>query len=206
MKTYILVLAILGMGHIAHAQQGPVFSLGASTLGATLEASYRVGPNFGIRGIAGYGRANLSADYNGAPLTATATIGGYGLLADVYFGGGARLTAGAIAPNYGANLAISGDLTLSGTTFNNVNITGTMGTLNQIAPMLSIGYEKVFVNNWGVSADIGATYTGGLTLSATDNNAQIPQADIESELATINAELGQVTILPFVKFGVSFAF
>lgn len=206
MKTVILAVAILLTGISVQAQQGPVVSLGASSLGATFEAGYRLGPNFGLRGIAGFGSADFSSDFNGAPLAGTANIGGAGILADVYFGGGGRITAGGMIPDYSADLAIIGDITVEGTTFNNVDIVGSIDTINRFAPVVAIGYEKIFRNNWGISADLGAIYTGGFALTATDNSTQIPQVDLDSELASTNTELGQITILPFVKFSVSFAF
>ncbi len=206
MKTVFLIMASMLFAVAAQAQQGPVVSFGASTLGATVEAGYRMGPNFGLRGIFGLGQANLSRSFNGAPLTGTATLGGVGILADVYFGGGGRITAGGMAPNFGASLSAAGNITVQGTAFNNVNIVGTIDTVNSYAPVLAIGYEKIYRNNWGISADFGAIYTGGFSLSATDQSAQIPQADLNSELAGTNAELGQITILPFVKLSVSFAF
>lgn len=190
----------------AHAQSGPTISLGGSTLGATLEAEYRLGPNFGLRGIAGSGSAGFNTDFSGAPATGTLNIGGIGAIADVYFGGGARVSAGGIAPNYGANLAITGDITVNGTPFNNVNISGKIDTLKRFSPVVAIGYSKTFRNNWGISADLGAMYTGGFALTATDNSGQISQVDLDSELAATNTELGQITILPFVKLSVSFAF
>ncbi|NOR62026.1 MAG: hypothetical protein GQ535_05955 [Rhodobacteraceae bacterium] len=205
MKTVFLSLFLMFTTLPAQAQQ-PVVSFGGSTLGATFEAGYRLGPNFGLRGIAGFGSVGFNSDYNGTPLTGTANIGGVGLLADVYLGGGGRISAGGISQNYGADLTISGDITVEGTTFNNVDISASIDTMNRFAPVVAIGYEKTFRNNWGISADLGALYTGGFSLTATDNSTQIPQVDLDSELSTTNAELGQITILPFVKLSVSFAF
>ena len=206
MKILVFTLALLLSGLAATAQQGPILSLGSSTLGATMEAGYRLGPNFGVRGIVGYGTANFSSAYSGAPMSGSATIGGFGLLADMYLGGGARMSAGGMVPTYQADLGISGDITVNGTAFTGVNITGSVSTTNGIAPVLAIGYEREFLNNWGISADFGAMYTGGFTLSATDNSAQIPQVDLDAELSSTNAALGKISVLPFVKLGVSFSF
>jgi len=206
MKPIFLALIFMLSGLMAQAQEGPFLSLGGSTLGATLEAGYRIGPNFGLRGIVGYGAAGFSGSYSGAPMTGSATIGGYGLLADVYFGGGARISAGGMVPNYRADLAISGDITVNGTAFTGVDIAGQIASTRRIAPVLAIGYARRFPNNWGISADFGAMYTGGFVLTASDNSAQIPQVDLDAELAATNAELGQITILPFIKLGVSFSF
>ncbi len=213
MKTVFLYFAFSLLASSAHAQQPISVNFGGSTLGATLEAGYRLGPNFGLRGIAGFGNANFSSDFNDAPLTGTAQIGGVGIIADIYFGGGGRISAGGIAPNYGPTLSVTSDITVEGSIFNNVDIAGFISTVNRFAPVVAIGYQKEFRNNWGISADFGAMYTGGFALTATDNSAtatdnsaQIPQADLDSELSTTNAELGQITILPFVKLGVSFAF
>ncbi|MBL1436173.1 MAG: hypothetical protein COB08_008245 [Rhodobacteraceae bacterium] len=206
MRPVYLFLAFSLFANASQAQQPITVSLGGSTLGATLEAGYRLGPNFGLRGIAGFGQANFESDFKGAPLIGTAHIGGVGILADVYFGGGGRITAGGIVPNYEATLAVTGDISVEGSAFSNVDIAGSISTVNRFAPIVAIGYERVFRNHWGVSADFGAMYTGGFFITATDNSTQIPQIDLDSELSTTNAELGQITILPFVKLGVSFAF
>jgi len=206
MKPILPALAFVLSSLMAQAQEGPILSLGTSTLGATLEAGYRIGPNFGLRGIAGYGATNFNTSYSGAPMNGKATIGGYGLLADLYFGGGARMSAGGIVPNYGADLTISGDITVNGSAFTGVDITGNIDTMRRFAPVLAFGFARKFPNNWGISADLGAMYTGGFVLTARDNSAQIPQVDLDAELAATNAELGQITILPFVKLGVSFSF
>ncbi len=206
MRFIQLILLITGLAGAVQAQQRPVLNFGIGSLGATVEAGFRLGDNLGIRGVGGYGRGAVSTSFNGAPVSGTATIGGYGVLADLYLGGGARLSAGALAPLYRADMAITGNITVNGFAFNNVDIAASVSPLRQVAPVLALGYEKSWRNNWGISADIGAMYMGGFSLSATDNSSQIPQGDLDAELAASNAELGQITILPYVKLGVSFQF
>ncbi len=204
MWKIILIFSACLYAPLAMAQSG--LSLGASSLGATLEAQLRLGPSFGLRGIAGYGEADFQRDYNGAPLIGTARVGGIGVLADLYLGGGARLSAGAIVPKFGADFAISGAITVNGAAFNNVNITGSMDSIWQYAPVAALGYQRDFGRNWGMSADIGAIYTGGFSISASDSSGQISEQDLAAELADSNARLGHISVLPFVKLGVSFAF
>lgn len=206
MKNLAALLLSIWAVSDARAQDGPEFSLGAGTLGATLEVGYQLNPNFGIRGIAGYAGGTFSDTYEGAPLSGTATIGGVGVLADMYLGGGIRLTAGAIAPNYGAEMRIAGDITIEGYSYSGVDIAASVTSTNKIAPVLAVGYEKSFGNHWGVTADLGAMYVNGFTISATDNSGQISDADITTELAETNADLANIPVLPFVKIGVSFAF
>ncbi len=205
MRHVIAIFILFLAGFSAQAQQGAV-SFGVGSLGATVEAGYRLGPNFGLRGIAGFAQADKRSQYNGAPLTGRATIGGVGVLTDLYFGGGGRITAGGILQNYGADLAITGNMTVNGVAFTNIDVVGRLDAVNRLAPVVAIGYEKAFGSHWGVSADLGAMYTGGFTLTAVDNSTQIPQADLDTELAATNADLGQITLLPFVKLSVSFAF
>lgn len=167
MKTVFTILAIWLSALPLQAQQRSTVSFSDSTLGATPEAGYRLGPNFG---------------------------------------GVGRISAGSIAANYGADLLIFGDIVVEGTTFNGVGIVGTIDTINRIAPVFAIGFEKVFGNNWGVSADLGAMDAGGLPLATADNSVHIPRDLLASELADTTADLGQFKILPFVKLSVSFSF
>ncbi len=201
--SFLMVFIFAPMGL---AQTVPGVSFGVGSLGATLEAGLRLGPGLGLRGIAGYGSGDFSQDYNGAPLAGTATIGGYGVLADIYLGGGTRFSAGAIVPKYSADIAITGDLTLNGTPISNIDIVGRIDSIRPYAPVFAFGYEKSFGRSWGLSADLGAIYTGGFALVASDNSGQIPQADLDAELASTNTRLGNITFLPFVKLGVSFGF
>lgn len=206
MKILFYITVVLFSASFGRAQENLALSLGASTLGATLEASYRIGPSFGVRGVVGAANGAFSTQFNGAPVRGTATIGGYGLLADVFMGGGARFSAGALSPQYGAEMSLTGSVTVDGSTFNNVDISATVSPRQQVAPVLALGYDKFYQNNWGISADLGAIYTGGFTLNAIDNSGHILPADLVSELAATNAELGQIAILPYVKLGVSFQF
>ncbi len=119
-------------------------------------------------------------------------------MADIYSGG--------VALRYGAGLSATGDITINGNTVNNVDISGSVTPNNRFAPIVAIDYEKTFRNNWGISADLGAMYTGGFSLTATDNSGQIPQANLDSELAGTIARLGEIAILPFAKISVGFAF
>lgn len=89
MKTVFLILAIVFSALTAQAQQQTALSFRGIPLGASPEKSYRLGPNFGLRGIAGF-RSNA----NSAPLPEATSIG---ILADIYFGDSGRVTAGVIS-------------------------------------------------------------------------------------------------------------
>ena len=195
MKTVFLTLAIVFFVVAAQAQQQTAIRLEGRLLGPSLENSYRIGPNFGLRGI-----SESSHNFDNAPLLGTTNIG---LLAVIYVGDVRRVTAGGFVPSFGTDLGTVADIAVEAVTFSNVNGTG---TIDRISPVVAIGYEKIFGNNWGVSAGFGATYTGELSLVAPKRSAQVPPANLESKLSIPNAELGQIAILPFVNLSVSFAF
>ena len=203
MKAVFIFLAVVLSARPLPAQQTSAIILGASTVSATAEAGYRFGPNFGLRGTALFGSAKLKSKINDVPLASASYFDGIGILADIYFSDRGRFTTGSFAPNHGADVSIMDGITIEGASSNNMEIVRHIGSNDQIPPIMVIGYEKIFRNNWGVSADLGAMYMGGFSIGAINSSAQL---DKVSELEDTNTALGQINILPFANLGVSFAF
>lgn len=180
---------------------------GVSTLGLTLQPSYRLGRYLGFSAPMGYATASISGDIDGFGYDANLTTGGIGLTADFYLGeSGWRLAGGAIFNNLGAELNFEDTVTIDGTTFNNVDISANIRPELSVAPMATLGYAHHFSNSWGISADIGAIYMGGLVLEASDASGQVDQNDLNDYLSDITDELAQIGVYPYLKLSISVAF
>lgn len=211
--TRILTLALLAAVSFAStgfAQQADRVGLGlhASTLGPTIEGTYRINDNWGVRVPVGGFSFDID-DLEGAETTVGSIgIGGVGLLADYYVNGGNfRFSGGVFYSNYDSATKVTGDARFGGgATVPNVDVDIYVEANQTIAPMLTLGYDLNLGNSWALSADLGAIYTGGFGVSVVDNNGNITAADLAAEVADINADGDDFKFLPYLKFGVGVKF
>ena len=92
------------------------FSLGVSTAGAQAEVSYRLDPNWAIRGFVG-GALTVFGDgeVSGVDYDWRINLGGYGVVADYYpWVEGFRISGGLFVPDAGVRARANGDLEIGG--------------------------------------------------------------------------------------------
>ncbi len=201
----------------------------AGTLGAGLDLTVGVTEKINLRG----GFNQFSFDYNdsiesstssnGASVTSTADysttleFNTIAMLIDYHpFQSGFRLTAGAMLNNSELRgTAIAGDQTIE-----IGNYTSTQGadlqadvsiTFPKTAPYLGIGYDSSRYSKSGLSFtyDLGIMFQGAPTASVEVSGAdaaQVPQADIDAEVADINETLADFTVYPVLNLGLSYTF
>ena len=180
--------------------------LGMTSLGVTVEGSYKVSDKLSYRGLYSLG-LNRSFDetQDGIDYNIEGELGGFALLADYRpFGGGFVVGGGLFSSNTSVDL----NATVTNQTFgNSANQTGTLAGKAEfsksIAPMLTIGYQST-LGLLDIRANIGAILAGGIQLSATSDT--IAQADIDLELADTESEVNQYNFFPFFGLSVSYAF
>ncbi|MEV8465699.1 hypothetical protein AB0T83_02750 [Fluviibacterium sp. DFM31] len=206
--TKALILIAAGIVPASALSQEPgEFGLGfgLSTLGATLEGTYRVSDRFGLRVPLGYLSVDDTETDDGIKYDYDSQLGGIGLLGDYYTGiGGLRITGGAMLSGYDVDGTGRGSGTLGDNTYNNVNLRYSADTKNAVMPMISLGYDGQVSPRWTLSADLGAMYTGGFDVSLTDKSGQVSQADLNKEIK--DAEDDAPSVLPYVKFTATFRF
>jgi len=179
--------------------------VGASTLGPTVEGSYRVNDGFGLRVPAGFVSADYDGTEDGIDFEIDADFGGVGLLADYYPGlAGLRLSGGAILSGYSAEGRGRGDGEVGGTSYTGVDLDLDATPANTVMPTLSIGYEGRLGARWSLSADLGAMYTGGFDVDLVDRSGQVAQSDIDAEIAEIEDDLPDY--LPYLQLVATFRF
>lgn len=209
----IFTASVLAAGSAsAQVAEGVDVGLGLSTLGATLEGSYRVQPQLRVRGIvSGLFSYETSEEFEGAEVSLDASMSGAGLMADYYVtGGNWRVSGGFFAAN--------GELNASGTAsasnpFEYGGQTFTSGErldlsarfANDVSLMLTTGYDFNPVGNWVVSGEIGALLTGGIDLTATGNTAAL-QSAIDADADVQDAISSAKDIVAYPYLGVTAAF
>lgn len=199
--------AVCVLPFCASAQEAGEFGLGfgLSTLGPTLEGTYRVNDRFGLRVPIGFLSIDDTETDDGFTYDYDASFGGVGLLGDYYTGvGGLRLSGGAMVSRYELDGRGRGSGTVGDTDYNNVDLDFSAETRNSIMPMVSLGYDGQIGSRWTLSADLGAMYTGGFNVDLTDRSGQVSQEDINKEID--DAEDDAPDILPYVKFTATFRF
>ncbi len=201
----------------------------AGTQGYGLDLSAGVTPKFNVRGgftqfsfnyedelksetSAGGASVNNTANYS-----TTFDFNTVALLVDYHpFTSGFRLTTGAMLNNSELRgTAVAGDQTIE-----IGNYTSTQGadlradviiTFPKTAPYLGIGYDSSRYSKSGFSFtyDLGVMFQGEPTakvaLSGADAN-EVPQEDIDREVASINETLSSFTIYPVMNLGLSYTF
>ena len=201
----------------------------AGTLGYGFDASIPVSEKISLRG----GFTQFSFDYNdsitssdsvsGANVSSSATynttfdFSTIALLADYHpFQSGFRLTGGAMLnKNEFKGQAIAGDQTIE-----IGNYTSTQGadlqadvkvSFPSTAPYLGFGYDSSSYSRSGFSFtyDMGVLFQGEPTaevkLSGSDAS-QVPQADVDREVANINETLSSFNVYPVLNVGMSYRF
>lgn len=179
-------------------------NVGVSTLGATIEGTFKINDKFGIRVPYGEASGSYDEESNGETYSGDMNLGGFGLLADYRpTGKNFRVSGGAFATDYNASA-----------TAENVTIGATSGDIQidvyqkeKIAPMLGLGYDaKIFKGHGRFSIDAGAIFGKGFNVDGRDTSGNFTQAQIDDELEDIRDSAGKLKVLPYVKVAVGFVF
>lgn len=179
--------------------------IGASTLGATVEATYRITDSFGLRVPVGYLNGSYSDTADGIAYDLDLTVGGVGLLGDYYPGlGGLRLSGGAFVSMIEGDGNARGDGTVGNTAYTGVDLAVEAEAKNTVMPALALGYDAGIGQRWRISADLGALYTGGFDVDLRDRSGQVAQSDLDAE--TRDLENDAPDFYPYVKLTVAFRF
>ena len=200
-------IALLAVISPASAQEAGEFGLGLgiSTLGPTVEGSYRFNDRFGVRMPLGYLTFDDERTRDGIKYNVDASGGGLGLLGDYYTGlGGLRVSGGAFISRYELDGRGRGSGTIGDNTYSNVDMDFSAESRNSVMPAISVGYDGNIGARWTLSADLGAMYTGGFDIDLKDRSGQVSQADIDREIK--DAEDDIPNVLPYLKLTATFRF
>ena len=179
---------------------------GLSTLGLFIAPDVRVAPRVHLRAPLYFGTVSQSRDINGNTFDGSLDVASFNLIADYYIGDqGVRLSGGLSIGGY----EITGKMTnpsINGRTYSG-EFSLDMQQTRQIAPVVSVGVRRSITDRWGLTADIGARFTGmTLTTTGQETLSASDQARYNADLADVNTDLRDIQAIPFVSIGARFEF
>lgn len=206
----LAALTIAASTGFASAQDAGQFGvgLGVSTLGATLEGTYRFNDNFGARVQFGGVRASGTHVDGGTTTAVSVDLGGAGVLVDYYIGGSMfRISGGLMSSRMNLDTNISGSVDIDGTSYAGVDVDISLAARRTVAPVVAIGTENsLFGSNWYVSSSAGAIFNGGLAGTVTDNSGLISAADLTSLQNEVNSGLAGLNVTPYASLTIGMRF
>ena len=201
----MVLLASCGAQNSREATQPVTVGVGVGTMGLVVEPSVKTSHKTAIRMPIGFGSANTSQTVDGIDYDVNASVGGVGLMADYYPSAGSlRVSGGLFKSNLNAEGRATGNLEVGANSYVGVDVTTSAKPKNALAPTVSIGFDGHVGAGWGISTDVGVMYVGGFSATATDATGTVSQADLDAEMTSVNDELGDISVLPFVKFGATY--
>jgi len=188
-------------------------SLGLSTFGANYEAMYQIRPNLRLRGavMGGLDYSGTETE-DGTTFDVDAELSAFAALVDYYPTNSGWRVSGGLLVN-GSNINSSA----VGSPSNPIEIDGvnyTSGTLdldaefeNTVAPMITTGYDYRFKDNWTLSGEVGAVYTGGIDLTAKGSSATLQSAiDSSTDYSDARDDASDITFYPYLSVTVGYRF
>lgn len=204
--TITAVLAIATTSAFAQNTSEPenAFGLnaGVTTLGPTLEATWRVNENFGLRAPIGYATYSYDGSIEGKDYTGDIELGGFGLIADYYpTGKSLRLSGGLFKTNYGATL--NRDLQYG--PFSTTLVTE-VSQKSDISPYIGVGYEQSIGKRLALSLDAGTLLGSGFVVKAYDTQGYATQEQIEAENESLRDAVNDIDVIPYVSLTLGYRF
>lgn len=192
--TWLMGASIAALGYGAAAQEigETAVGVGVTTFGGALQAEYQIQPRLGVRGVL-MGGVSLDDEFEEEDYTIDGEfdLGGVAVLADYYPMDGAWRVSGGL---FLSNTELNGDFT------GPENFEGTLAFENEVAPMITTGFRKSFGGGVALSGDIG------VVLSSLEASSSSNDPDVQAEIDDLNDDLGDVPVIPFVGFGLSYTF
>jgi hypothetical protein len=208
MKTAVCTLLLSTIAGAAFAQDADKkfgVEYGISTLGLYVAPTLALNANSNLRAPLFLGQFSDTFTDNGVTTVGKFSANSMALMGDFQpWANGIRVSGGFAFGGY----EISG--TSANPEFEGTTYVGSAKILlaqkNTVNPMFSIGYAKQFNNGISILADIGAK-VGTYEMSVDTTGLTIPdQAQFDADLASVNKDLADVGLVPFITLGGVFRF
>lgn len=213
--TAILAAAMCNVAAHASAQEigDTSVSVGLSTFGANIEGTYQILPQWRMRGaIMGGLNYTGSETEDGNTFEVDAGLGAFAVMADYYpTASGWRLSGGLLVnnSNIDSTTTASGSNTIEidGTEYESGSVKVDANFSKKVSPMITTGYDYRFANNWMLSGEIGAIYTGGIDLNATGSTVELQDAiDASVDYRDARNDASDITFYPYISVTVGYSF
>ncbi len=211
MKPILIAVAIAGIASTAQSREAgdATVALGLSTFGANVELGYQTNPQWRVRGALMGGYSLSETDEDGLETTEVeAQLGAVALLADYYpVASGWRVSAGLLFSNNEIDALVSGDVEVNDVVYPGETFEVAAKFENEIAPMITTGYELGFGDGWSFNSEVGIIMIGGIDLTATASNATIQdEIDNDADYQDAQDDASDLSVLPYVGLNVSYQF
>jgi hypothetical protein len=210
-----LFIVTLGAASCAATHATEVYG-GAGLPGVMLGISHAYNPSFALRAdVASLGRQKVDGVEEGINYTGTARLQRVGLFADWFVAqGGWRLTGGITSNKANVRLtALGNGQTI---TIGNGSYPTTAADRLDVridfpstTPYVGLGYgHHAGDRGWGFGFDVGASIGRARVAIQTQgpNLSQVPQADIDRELAELKDGVAKVRAIPQLSLAVTYRF
>ncbi len=179
--------------------------VGVGTMGLVVEPAVQTGRRTAVRLPVAFGSANSSTEVDGIDYDISGSVGGVGVLADYYPSGGSfRVTGGLFKTNLEATGRAVGSVEVGANTYAGVDLSMRSTPDNTVAPVVALGFNGHFGAGWSVSSDVGVMYIGGMSASVSDATGTVSASDLAAEMAAVNEELSDISVIPFIKLGATY--
>jgi hypothetical protein len=216
MKFFKMLCAVLCIsGSIAQAQQVGDVTLwsGLSTFGATVEGGYQFAPEFRLRGgWMGGVNVNDTQTEDGVTYDVEASIGALTMVLDYSpIDADWRVSGGILLSRTAIDTVVTGTvenpLEYNGQTFDGGAATGRAEFMRSSAPIVTMGYDYSYSDDWIISGEIGGVFIGGLDLTITGDSAALQDAiDSDADVRASREEAADFTLYPYISLSVGYQF
>lgn len=187
---------------------------GLSIFGPTLEATYQLEPALRLRGVAigGLSYTDTEEDDDGNTYDIDLSVAAAAIMLDHYpddtnwrLSGGLLFNLSELeAEGRGADTQ---PFEINGQTFAGGTVLGEAEFSRNVAPMVTVGYDHDLGNNWILSGEFGAIYTGGLSTTLTANSDPLQaEVDANEDFNDLRGDARGIALLPYLSVSVSFRF
>ncbi|WP_085787295.1 hypothetical protein [Ketogulonicigenium robustum] len=206
--TAVIALCAAVFAGLAQAQtpSGPFgVEAGASTLGLYAAPSFAPGDSTTIRLPIFFGGLEDEFDVDGTRLRGDLDVQAMGVVADYRLYRGLYLSTGLLFGGYAFDGHADTISTDSG------DITGDfrfqMRQTRNVAPVLALGYRYAFFSGMTLRAEVGAKLVKhALKVDGISALSPADRADVEGEIARLNADLDDLPVVPFITLAVGVLF
>lgn len=176
---------------------------GFTTFGPGIEGRYEVNESFAVRG--GYAGTSLDFDeeFDGEDFEADLDMSATSAWVDYHpFAGAFRVSGGVFFTD------IEGELKSGGYDYDGVtgDLKVDFAPENDVMPAIGIGYQKPIYKKFSLSMDMGALFSGGFDVDASNPSGAFTQAEVDDAVGDTFDDLEDLGVVPFAKIGITMNF
>ncbi|WP_322895031.1 MULTISPECIES: hypothetical protein [unclassified Yoonia] len=167
--------------------------LGLTSFGYSLQGEYEIQPKLSLRAMI-MGGLSFSDEFDDDDFTVDGKLdlGGFAVLADYYpLSNPWRISGGL----FFSNTELTGTFDDEGTVYE-----GDVKFKNEVAPMITTGFNYPFGNGWAFSGDVG------VVVSSLEVSSAETDPSVQDSIDEANDDLSDIPVFPYIGFAVSYSY